>query len=493
MINKKFTALLAVTVGALFVHYWKAHQPLFVKSIQNNIQSPVRKIDDFSQPKMTVFIHGSFGSLLGFLSFSSVLQDKISGTFYRSVTKKMRNDGFFYKDQPILQRGLVRVEPTFDLKAVEGKKFAVYPIAKSFQAIADMVSDGKEKNYFYTFGWTGLISQKSRRFEAIRLYNALAEELENLKQQGIVPKVRLIAHSHGGNLCLNLAAINKILKIGASDEKAIYSKDPEENDALQKMVATMHDLSTKENAKSKQDQKVYDYVPEDLSLIIDELILYGVPIQPETELFCHSHMFRRVYNFYSSEDYVQRLDWVTSKKPLSNQRISCAAVPSEDKSLVIQARLFAEKPVHNGKMKIAKKPVSPKQEKTVFEELIEGRNIFVRHSKDPTHKELWCMQWGEAESPFVAAINPLPVVILTPLLLQALDQAADVFDADIDIEAAAQYLRVHVAQRDQDIIKKTVQVSRQAVAALKHKAMAWKPESISPQDDFNAIYKYVSQ
>src|SRR3990172_1877110 len=266
MVSRKFTALVAIATALFFVHYWKARPSLFINPVQVEFQQVAKPIDDFSQPKMTVFVHGSFGSLLGFLSLSNVLHDNVSGTLYRNVTKKMRNDGFFYKDQPILQRGLVPLEPTFDLKDVDGKKFAVYPIAKSFQAIADMVSGGKEKNYFYTFGWTGLMSQKSRRFEPIRLYNALTEELEELKQQGIFPKVRLVAHSHGGNLCLNLAAISKILKLGALNENTMYSKDLEENEALQKMVATMKDLTTKENAKSKQDQKKYDYVPEDQSL-----------------------------------------------------------------------------------------------------------------------------------------------------------------------------------------------------------------------------------
>ena len=41
----------------------------------------------------------------------------------------------------------------------------------------ELAKPGKEKNYFYTFGWSGLLSQHRRCLEAIRFYNALSLEL----------------------------------------------------------------------------------------------------------------------------------------------------------------------------------------------------------------------------------------------------------------------------------------------------------------------------
>ena len=53
------------------------------------------------------------------------------------------------------------------------------------------------------------MSKTYRLKEALRFYNALQEELIKLQHQGIYPKIRIITHSHGGNLSLNLAAINE--------------------------------------------------------------------------------------------------------------------------------------------------------------------------------------------------------------------------------------------------------------------------------------------
>src|SRR5271157_4121494 len=154
-------AALGICVFLLFFHVKKA--TLVPSSFSLNTED--------REPWITVFVHGSFGSLLGFLSFSDVLHDRLQGTLYRNITKKMRDDDFFYKDQIILQRGLVRVEPTYDFSAI-GKKYVTYPLIKAYQDILETINPGKEENYFYTFGWSGLISQNSRRFEVIRLYNA---------------------------------------------------------------------------------------------------------------------------------------------------------------------------------------------------------------------------------------------------------------------------------------------------------------------------------
>jgi hypothetical protein len=104
---------------------------------------------------MNVFVHGSFGSLLGFLSFSDVLSDNVSGTIYRDTTKKMRMDDFFFKDQPILQRGLRRV----DLSLSSGENhYAIYPICKAFsdvdrEYLVDRYGhEDRSKHMFYAFG-----------------------------------------------------------------------------------------------------------------------------------------------------------------------------------------------------------------------------------------------------------------------------------------------------------------------------------------------------
>ncbi|MFA6527595.1 MAG: hypothetical protein WCT20_04180, partial [Candidatus Babeliales bacterium] len=268
---------------------------------------------------LNVFIHGSFGSILGFLDFSDVLKDKISGTRYRAVSKKMRNDSHFYRYQPILQRGLIKITPTFDDSVIGPTMCAAFPLIKAYELVGQQTDPSHITNEYYTFGWSGLISQNSRRFEAIRLYNQLSQELDGYHKKGIFPKVRIITHSHGGNLCLNLAAVDAIVNTKSFASTAKLSKDNDENESLHAMLAIMKDLKTKEAVCNLPDQKKWDYVPLNHDLFIDELVMYGTPIQQETEPFCYAPIFGKVFNFYSTEDVIQRSDWVSSKQKLSNQ------------------------------------------------------------------------------------------------------------------------------------------------------------------------------
>jgi hypothetical protein len=136
---RKHIVVISALIGLsmLFLLVWQSHRGWF--SMQRSKQEVC----------MTVFVHGSFGSLIGFVNFSDVMSDKISGTLYRQINKSMRDDDFFYRDQPILQRGMVRVEPTFDIQSVGNKKYGVYPILKAYEIINNIAKQNNEKTLFY--------------------------------------------------------------------------------------------------------------------------------------------------------------------------------------------------------------------------------------------------------------------------------------------------------------------------------------------------------
>ncbi len=109
---------------------------------------------------------------------------------------------------------------------------------------------------FYFYGWSGKLSFKARYKAAKKLYiqiQALVKQYEDA--YGIKPSIRIITHSHGGNVALNLACFNN-----------------------------------------------------DMQLFIDELILMACPVQERTcNLTAHS-MFKKIYSLYSRFDSIQVLD-----------------------------------------------------------------------------------------------------------------------------------------------------------------------------------------
>ncbi|MBX9831311.1 hypothetical protein K2X40_05110 [Candidatus Babeliales bacterium] len=115
----------------------------------------------------------------------------------------------------------------------------------------------------YTFGWDGRLDQANRQQAAEKLYQQLLVELENIKKKFEHVEVLLIGHSHGGNVLLNLA-----------------------------------------QAEETHNKR----------LCIDQLVLLGTPIQTETAHHVAAPCFKKVYNFYSTGDKIQKLDTISTSK-----------------------------------------------------------------------------------------------------------------------------------------------------------------------------------
>lgn len=112
-------------------------------------------------------------------------------------------------------------------------------------------------NAMYLFGWSGRLSNHERYWAAVILYQKLAALSQTYQKKfGVLPRIRLVTHSHGGNVALNLARVHKIRKD---------------------------------------------------SFDIDTLVLLACPVQHETKELAKSGFFKRIYAFYSSLDMVQVL------------------------------------------------------------------------------------------------------------------------------------------------------------------------------------------
>ncbi len=108
---------------------------------------------------------------------------------------------------------------------------------------------------FYVFGWNGKLRAYEREQAAEKLYTDLQRVITQYKKQhNAYPSIRIITHSHAGNVVLNLAKV----------------KDP-----------------------------------HDTELQITSLIMLACPVQEETMDFINNAMFKRVYALYSSLDVVQ--------------------------------------------------------------------------------------------------------------------------------------------------------------------------------------------
>ena len=235
-------------------------------SMQNDTQSSnVKETDE--DIWVTIFVHGIM-SIQPHLTIQNVMRfirDDVHHTIYSKTVEYMRLDPYFYLNQAMQEFGLKKI----DLNDLQ-PGHATNALAHIYDDVTKMVSPGTQSNY-YTFGWSGLLSPTSRYADSIRLLEELTSELqEKYWQQGIFPKIRLVGYSHGGNVCLNLAA-------------------------------------ARQNTNKKSP------------ISVDELILVGVPIQTETDYLANDPIFKKIYHFFSQKDRIQRIDFFSFNRVFSRR------------------------------------------------------------------------------------------------------------------------------------------------------------------------------
>lgn len=463
--------------------------------------APTNLAQSQKQQHITVFTHGSFGSIIGLINLFQVLKDNVRGTKYKKTVSKMRKEPHFYASQPIMQRGLIKIKPSFDLAVTSSARFAAYPILKAYEKVNKQFSSKAVNNHFYTFGWSGLISQQRRRKEAIRFYNSLSEELEQYKGSGIQPKIRILAHSHGGNIALNLSAVHKVINnfdnIDPILEQAINS---DEKEALVLMYEQIKNLpSKKENSKTK-GQKTLDYRPTNKTLRIDELLMFGAPIQPETECLVFNNFFKKIYNIYSSEDVVQDMDLISTKK-YSAQRLKILEKVTQKKDIpkIIQLKIMIDrdmtKLINKDQVKtLTLVPTSTQQKKEVNQSFwgkLFSRNRFgSKKTKDPTHKEMWFVSWDKLQKNIDTPLESIPSVIFTPLFLEAIKKInKKTNDIDVNIRLTNNNLKVYVFEHSEkeQTAQYKVSIQRNIVDSIKTKLLRWIPDDLSFSKKFNII------
>lgn len=144
--------------------------------------------------------------------------------------------------------------PECMIKAIDFDK--QYHLRLIADTLIENAPDMFSAQHFYLFGWSGNLNFKARQEAAYDLYDQIVHITKDFKSHyGCEPYLRIITHSHGGNVALNLAKIHK-------DER----------------------------------------------FTIDELILLACPVQQETEQYVHDPLFKEVFALYSSFDLLQVVD-----------------------------------------------------------------------------------------------------------------------------------------------------------------------------------------
>jgi hypothetical protein len=223
--------------------------------------------EEKSEVWVTIFVHGTIG-LRSYLSINNLIKlfkDDIISSVYERGVGYIRDNSFFYKNQPIATPGLVHL----NLKE-QDKESGAHLFAFIFD---QMVSKNKDdEHYYYTYGWSGLVSNSVRLHAAESLFKMIRKLVKQYQNSNKIVRIRLVGYSHGGNILLNLAQV--------------WKKEYEHNK----------------------------------NLLIEEVIFIGMPVQKETDFLIQSPLFKKIYHFYSRNDHIQKLDCFSMKRFFSHRR-----------------------------------------------------------------------------------------------------------------------------------------------------------------------------
>jgi hypothetical protein len=176
-------------------------------------------------------------------------------------------------------------------------------------------------------------------------------------------------------------------------------------------------------------------------LEIDNLVMLGCPIQAETAPYAFNPVFKHVYNVYSDGDIVQSADTISTPSRASYRKL------------------------FDGRLKI-KRPADLNVVKDIRLRVNESK-------KRIDHANMWLMGISRKAC---RTLDPLPILVLIPMIVHAADQAQEK-RLDCNIISTHQNVSVQIRPHGQrEIIAQTNNIHTHAVAWNKAVLKSWSPD-----------------
>lgn len=375
---------------------------------------------------ITIFVHGIV-NISPYISINMLIRlvnDRIDNTIYSNAVDLIRNDPYFYQNQAIQELGLKKIDLTN-----HSAEYSAGTMARLYDKISNQ-SGITTKNHYYTYGWSGLLSL-SRRYEDSKLfYTSLLNLVESYRKQSSNPKIRIIGYSHGGNICLNLAAV--------------------------------------------QQQNF----PRDKDLNIDELILLATPIQQETDTLMNNPIFKKVYNIYSRADRVQKLD-IFSPRQFFSQR---AFVPRKGVPLpkkLVQIRIKITRKIRRKKDRRHDPTLNFNKNSIV------AGNAHSLRNASPGHSEMWSFGWAQSfyrKETF--PLSPIATVAIIPHVINNVQKCEHMFpDKRVIVDIRPENELMLIKYRTTIKRFKIAQfLSQQLLEELKQQANQYRPKNYTKKE-----------
>ncbi len=161
-----------------------------------------------------VFIHGTVLAGYFFVDIPASWKDEYKeNSLIERAMSAARMHPFLYRSELVLDLGITDItsEVTTPVTQPLYHEKAAISIIRAFERTHRCVDNPIDNVHYYTFGWSGALSEKKRNKESGDLYLALIDIQKDLKNQypDCIIRFELFAHSHGGQLIAHLPIVHK--------------------------------------------------------------------------------------------------------------------------------------------------------------------------------------------------------------------------------------------------------------------------------------------
>jgi len=229
-----------------------------------------------------VFVHGTIGGTLALYHVNEIKKNNVlDGSSYARQVERYRKKELNSKDRLLLDYGLIPIPTHVPAHFLDQKfdpalpEYGAYVIVGAFDSLMQQVGYLHQDIRYFTFGWSGLLSQRHRQIAGFDLYNALCNARDAQEEK---PIIIVVGYSHGGNVPLWF------------EEAEHYFKR---------------------------------------NLEIDTLITLGCPLQVETVFATASPVFKHIYTIRSDGDLVPQADRISTQVGKSSARLHDFLNPAE--------------------------------------------------------------------------------------------------------------------------------------------------------------------
>lgn len=239
--------------------------------------------------------------------------------------------------------------------------------------------------------------------------------------------------------------------------------------------------------------KRFDYLPTNKNLQIQEFIMLGSPIQPETEAFCKYDFFERIYNLYSIKDYIQQIDFVSTKQGYSSQRINPKYAQNSNK--IVQARVMVSRSFKSEKKQIGNTNANDTEQVStgLLSKVISGAQAYLSDDiKDPSHKDLWFAAWGRENETFLA---PIPTVAFIPLIIKAINQVDKKYtDLDVNLKQSKdnKQIKIQISKYNEFEVINEELFPMELIEKFRLEFKKWDPKDAETDKNLTSMFNNIT-